>query len=214
MSCLIPFVYVLNRAARSKWKVKKYKIKIIAHIGLELATLRFLGRPSILTELAGIYENSLFKVTFINVLPLHWYKLKAWWTRVHFVLYMCSFVLHIGIYLYWIDSKKTQKSCVCFHHANIQTCYLIWYASRSNFYPIGHLYKGHFKRKVFITSRLAVVRSDYEPQGFGWESHCRQDFFVFYYFTFHSLLAALHDEPIIYTYKWNQARHSSKVISA
>ena len=38
--------------------MKKYEIKIIAHNGLELATLRFVGRPSILTELAGIYELS------------------------------------------------------------------------------------------------------------------------------------------------------------
>ena len=63
------------------------------------------------------------------------YFLEAWWNRAYFVLFMHCIVLHIVIYLYWTNSKKTQKSCVCFNiQKHEQTLFLTLYASQWNFY--------------------------------------------------------------------------------
>ena len=74
---------------------------------------------------------------------------------------------------------------------------------------IGLLYKGHFKRIVFLNSRLAQSLEDptMHFKVVGFESHYGQEFFVLNYFAFHSILAAW-----LSAYKRNQARYSSEVI--
>ena len=103
--------------------------KLFPTVGLELTSLIFVGRGSTDWVSRAWWKTLLLKWTLTNMnfgyQWIHWYKYKAWWS-----LSICCGIQVMQCVTYWnisINSKKTQKSCVCFQHAKQdQTFFLIW----------------------------------------------------------------------------------------
>ena len=95
-------------------KPKNRKWKILAHSGTQNSQPWDLSQSLYPLSYPCLMKALLLKwPLYIHVLPLHWYKFEARWSRAYFVLYIYCNVLHIGIIISILDIKQKDADVLC-----------------------------------------------------------------------------------------------------
>ena len=112
MSCLISFVWDQSTCQERVESDKIQNDKSLAHSWTRTHNLEICSAVLYRLSYPGFEESCAIKVTFIHTRTSNTNGYKFENDEVE---HMYCFVLHIGIYLYWTNSKESHESCILAH---------------------------------------------------------------------------------------------------